>query len=592
MPCEQKKWTGRICTGQLKQRFMRWNSRLFLSIVLLAGMTIVFFLPALRGEFLHWDDDGLYVYNSFFRGFSATHFQWMCTTFWYGHWQPLTWVSCALDYMLWGMNPHGWHATNLLFHAVNSVLVYFLCLAFLRKRDGRYGFAILGALFWAGHPLRVEAVVWLATRGYVLCTMFCLLAVLSYLHSTEQRRYPFLALLCFTLATVTKGIGMMLPLVFLFIDWVPLRRLNSMRTTAACVVEKIPFFALSILTGTMAFLAKKMGGGMMPVEQYGVVDRFGQAVYGIWFYLLKTVLPLDLVPLYYKRPGPGPVMIALVLTATVAIFIFLLRRRVRPLLVALGAFLVIIFPMIGFTQSGSQLFADRFTYLATIPFSVLLAVGLGRLRVIRVVVCGAIIIALMSFGLQTYIFSNTWSNNLTLWWRASSVDKDNAEAHNSTGLALMDHQQYEKALECFERAIQINPGYVLAWHNRALAKAMLGRYDQAFADWKIVLSLPDLPREVREKVLWIRGWVFEQTGDFKSAEADYSSLADDAMTTPVRRGDVLQLRAALYVRMGQNGKALSDLEAALKLPDLFGGQHSQAQAAINKINEVGDKKGF
>jgi tetratricopeptide (TPR) repeat protein len=285
-------------------------------------------------------------------------------------------------------------------------------------------------------------------------------------------------------------------------------------------------------------------------------------------------------------------MIALVLTATVAIFIFLLRRRVRPLLVALGAFLVIIFPMIGFTQSGSQLFADRFTYLATIPFSVLLAVGLGRLRVIRVVVCGAIIIALMSFGLQTYIFSNTWSNNLTLWWRASSVDKDNAEAHNSTGLALMDHQQYEKALECFERAIQINPGYVLAWHNRALAKAMLGRYDQAFADWKIVLSLPDLPREVREKVLWIRGWVFEQTGDFKSAEADYSSLADDAMTTPVRRGDVLQLRAALYVRMGQNGKALSDLEAALKLPDLFGGQHSQAQSAINKINEVGDKKGF
>jgi tetratricopeptide (TPR) repeat protein len=198
----------------------------------------------------------------------------------------------------------------------------------------------------------------------------------------------------------------------------------------------------------------------------------------------------------------------------------------------------------------------------------------------------------MSSGMQTYVFSNTWSNNLTLWWRASSVDKDNAEARNSTGLALMDHQQYEKALECFERAIQINPGYVLAWHNRALAKAMLGRYDQAFADWKIVLALPDLPREVREKVLWIRGWVFEQTGDFKAAEADYSSLADDAMTTPVRRGDVLQLRAALYVRMGQNGKALSDLESVLKLPDLFGGQHSQAQAAINKINEVGDKKDF
>jgi hypothetical protein len=567
---------------------MRWNLRFFLSIALLIGVTAVFFMPALQGEFLHWDDDGLYVYNSYFRGFSTTHFQWMCTTVWYGHWQPLTWVSCALDYMIWGMNPHGWHATNLLLHAMNSVLVYLLCLAFLRKQDGRYVFAVLATLFWAGHPLRVEAVVWLATRGYLLCATFCLLAVLSYLRAAEQKRYPFLALLCFTLATVTKGIGMMLPLVFLLIDWGPLRRLNSIRTIAACVVEKIPFFALSMLTGIMAFLAKKMGGGMMPVEQYGFVDRFGQAVYGIWFYLLKIILPINLVPLYYKRPEAGPVMIALVLTATVAILFFLLRRRVSPLLVATGAFLVLIFPMIGFTQSGSQLFADRFTYLSAIPFSVLLAVGLGRLRVMRRVVCGAIIIALMSFGMKTFAFSNTWSSNLTLWWRACYVDQNNAEAHNSKGLSLMDYQQYEKALECFERAIQINPGYVLAWHNRALAKAMLGRYDQAFTDWNVVLKLPNLPREVREKVLWIRGWVFEQTGDFKAAEGDYSTLADDVMTTPVRRVDILQLRAALYVRMGQKEKALADLETALKLPDLFGDQHSQAQAAINQITEGGE----
>lgn len=556
-----------------------------MSIVLLIVVPVVFFSPALQGEFLHWDDDGLYVYNAYFRGFSAAHLQWMCTTFLYGHWQPLTWVSCALDYRVWGMNPHGWHATNLLLHAVNSVLVYLLCLAFLRKREGCYVFAALATLFWAGHPLRVEAVVWLATRGYLLCATFCLLTVLSYLQATEQKRYPLVALLCFTLATVTKGIGMMLPLVLLLIDWIPLRRITSMRTAVSCAVEKTPFFALSVLTGLMAFLAKKMGGGMMPVERYGLVDRFGQAVYGIWFYLLKIILPLDLVPLYYKRPEAGPVMIALVLTATMVIFIFLLRRRVRPLLVAAGAFLVIIFPMIGFTQSGSQLFADRFTYLSTIPFSVLLAVGLGRLKVMQRVICSALIVLLMCFGVQTFTFSNTWSHNLKLWWRAGTVDQNNAEAHNSTGLALMDYQQYEKALECFERAIQINPEYVLAWHNRALAKAMLGRYEQAFADWKVVLTLPELPREVREKVLWIRGWVFEQTGDFKAAEDDYSSLADDIMTTPVRRADMLQLRAALYVRMGQKAKALTDLETALKLPDPFGDQHPRAQAAISRINE-------
>jgi hypothetical protein len=567
---------------------MRWNLRFFLSVVLLIGLTVIFFLPALHGEFLHWDDDGLYVYNSYFRGFRAANFQWMCTTVWYGHWQPLTWVSCALDYIVWGMNPRGWHATNLLLHVINSVLVYLLCLAFLKKREGCYVLAALAALFWAGHPLRVEVVVWLATRGYVLCTLFCLLTVLSYLRVAEQKRYPFFVLLCFTLATVTKGIGMMLPLVLLLVDWLPLRRITSIRTAMVCGIEKIPFFALSMLTGTMAFLAKKAGGGMMPVEQYGFVDRFGQAVYGIWFYLLKIILPINLVPLYYKRPEAGPVMIALVLTATMAVAIFLLRRRVRPLLVATGAFLVLIFPMIGFTQSGSQLFADRFTYLSAIPFSVLLAVGLGRLKVLRRMICGAILVLLIIFGAQTFAFSNTWSSNLKLWCRAVSVDQNNAEAHNSKGLSLMDYHQYEKALECFERAIQINPGYVLAWHNRALAKAMTGRYEEAFADWKVVLALPDLPREVHEKVLWIRGWVFEQTGDFKSAENDYSSLADDVMTTLSRRVDILQLRAALYVRMGQKEKALADLNTALKLPDLFGKQHAQVQAEINKINEGGE----
>jgi Tfp pilus assembly protein PilF len=560
---------------------MKW---VFALIVILAVSAV--FAPALRGEFLHWDDDGLFVYNPYFRGLDAEHLKWMRTTFWYGHWQPISWLSFALDFAAWGMNPHGWHATSLLLHSINAVLVYLLCLAFLKEQRASYAISALAALSYAIHPLRVEAVVWLATRGYLLCGTFCLLTMLFYLKTGKQKRYPFAALLCFTFATVTKGIGMMLPLVLLLIDWGHFRRITSVRTMLSCVIEKTPFFVLSLLTGIMAFLAKKTGGGMMPVEKYGVIERFGQAVYGIWFYLFKTVLPLNLTPLYYKQPEVVPVVVALALTSAAAISLFLLRHRVRPVLITSGAFLIMIFPMIGFTQSGVQFFADRFTYLAAIPFSVLLAVGLSRLKTMRRLICGALAVLLTLFGVQTFAFSNTWSHNLSLWWCAASVDKNNAEAYNSAGLALMDYQYYEKALEYFEKAVQLKPGYALAVHNRALALAMMGRYDEAFRDWEIALALPDVPKEAREKILWVRGWVFEQTGNLKDAENDYSSVADDNMTTPMQRADILQLRAALYLRTGQKEKALADLETVLKLPDPFGKQRQKAQEKINEINRI------
>ncbi len=582
---------------KISDKQMRWIGVAVVTLVVLAV-----FAPVLRGGFLYWDDDGLYVRNPYYRGLTSTCWQWMCTTFWFGHWQPLTWLSCALDYTAWGLNPHVWHLTNWLLHAVNAVLVYLLCLSLLPTSPRRYVAATWAALFWAVHPLRVEVVAWLATRGYLLGTTFCLLTVLLYLQfrrdllpiSTKEdgrrglrpsRTYYFAALLCFALATFTKGIGMMLPLVLLLMDWNLFKRVVSVRTAITCIIEKIPFFALSLLTGTMAFLAKKTGGGMMPVERYGILARFGQAVYGIWFYLLKIILPTNLSPLYYKIPEDGPMMVTLVLTATAAIFLFLFRRKCRPINTTLCAFLIMIFPMLGFTQSGSQLFADRFTYLSAVPFSILLAAGLIRLSMLRRVFYGALVVLLILFGVQSATWSVSWNSNLTLWSRAAAVDKNNAEAYNSIGLALLDLNQHEKALEYYERALQLKPGYVLAMHNRALALALLGRYDEAFAEWNVALAMPDIPAEVCGKILWLRGWVFEQTGNFEAAEKDYSTVADDEKCEPVQRGNILQLRAALYARTGRKEKALADLKTVLKLPDLFREQHQKAQAAMDEINE-------
>jgi Tfp pilus assembly protein PilF len=277
-------------------------------------------------------------------------------------------------------------------------------------------------------------------------------------------------------------------------------------------------------------------------------------------------------------------MVALALTAATAIFLFLFRRRFRPAIVSLGAFLLLIFPMLGFTQSGSQLFADRFTYLAAVPLSILLAGGLTELKKMTRMIYGALTAAMILFGVQTFVYASTWSNSLTLWCRAVAVDRTNSRAYNCAGMALMDHQQYAKALEYFEQAIRLSPTDAFARHNRALTLAMLGRNDEAFAEWELALTTPDLPGKVRAKFLVTRGWFFEQTQKPAAAEQDYSTVADDPRADPVQRSGALQLRAALYVRTGRQEKALSDLKTILELPDPFGDRHQTAHDLMKKIN--------
>lgn len=552
----------------------------------LAMFVVVVFFPVLRGEFLYWDDDGLFVQNPYFRGLSPIHLQWMCTTFWYGHWQPLSWLSCALDYTAWGMNAAGWHLTNLLLHSVNTVLVYLLCLAGIKEARGRYGFAMLAALFWAVHPLRVEPVAWLATRGYLLCTTFCLLTVLSYIKEVSRRKYPLIALLCFALATFTKGIGMMLPLVLLLIDWFPLRRITSIRTSFRCAIEKTPFFMLSMVTGALAFLAKKAQGGMAPVDIYGPVKRFGQAIYGIWFYLSKTLFPVGLSPLYYKRPEPGFIMVSLLLTAVTVIFLFLFRRKLRPVVIALGSFVLLIFPMLGFTQSGAQLFADRFTYLAAVPFSVLLAVGLARLTGVRRLVGCALAATLLFFSIQTFSFSGVWGNSLSLWHYAVVQDENNVQAHTGMGKALVSLKVYDEALKCFDRALAVDPNCAAARLNRALLENETGAYEKALADVNQALAAQRLILGDKIRMLISRGQIEENLGLDEQALADYSAVIDDQGSDPFCRLMALQVRARLYLETGCLAEGRADLAATLELPDPDGGYQCKAKRILTELKKI------
>src|SRR5439155_697980 len=203
--------------------------------------------------------------------------------------------------------PAGYHLTNLVLHAANAVLVY-LCIVALLRRGGAasthlHAAALAGALFFALHPLRVESVAWATARRDVLSAFFFLLAVLTYLRMTQARGHGAawlaLSVLCFVLSLLSKAWGVALPVVLLLLDFHPLDRLA--RAPARVLVEKIPYVAIAL--AVTAVTLRTLGDfDVRTLAQHGVVERTAQAVYGLSFYLWKTVVPVSLSPLYPLPP--------------------------------------------------------------------------------------------------------------------------------------------------------------------------------------------------------------------------------------------------------------------------------------------------
>src|SRR5690242_18131970 len=261
----------------------RWSFPAPLTILVMI-ITAVVFSPALHNQFLDWDDNAALTENLRFRAIGWKELQWMFTTFYMGHYQPLSWISFAVDYYFWGLNPFGYHLTNVILHAANAGLFYCLALRLLTisKIDGcawtlRIG-AGLAALLFSIHPMRVESVAWATERRDVLSAFFILLSVLAYLEgamtgvSGRYRKWMSLAMLAYFLSLLSKATGISFPIVLLALDVTPLKRLGSRETgwftPAARKVwfEKLPFAALAVAASITAAMAQYTSGAMKSLE--------------------------------------------------------------------------------------------------------------------------------------------------------------------------------------------------------------------------------------------------------------------------------------------------------------------------------------
>ncbi len=462
-----------------------------------ALVTAVVFLPVLRNDFVNWDDDLLLVNNRHFRGFGWANIRWMFTTFHSGPYQPLSWLTYALDYKVWGLNPLGYHLTNLLLHAASAAACFLVARRLLHREvpDARAGLpstaAAAAALFFALHPLRVESVAWATERRDVLSGLLLLLAVLAYLRYAdaaavvERRRRYVAALALFSLSLLAKASGMMLPVALLILDWYPLRRFAAgPAAVPRLLLEKVPFAAASAAFAVLALAGQSRGAALTTLTDLSLLDRLMLAGHAAMFYVWKTLLPLGLGPRYEGvfpfNPWQPRFVVGSAFTIALCVLAFVFRRRRPSVAAAWAAFLVLLAPVSGLVQAGSQIAADRYTYLPCLPFALLVGAGLLRLAAPRAAAAGAAVwlLLLAALSMRQVGF---WRDSEALWSRALAVDPNCSYAHCNLSTWYSARGDLEQALHHGALAVRLRPRDADALRNYGVFLEMSGRADEARA---------------------------------------------------------------------------------------------------------------
>jgi hypothetical protein len=500
------------------------------SIAVSAGLaTLLVYLPALWNEFVYWDDN-LYVFeNPHIRSLDGSFFRWAFSSFDASNWHPLTWISHAVDYAIWGMNPLGHHLTSIILHAVNTGLVVLLALQLLQiakergSRDHSPSFlndrAILIAagvtgLLFGIHPVHVESVAWVSERKDLLCALFFLLSIMAYVKAAEGRgaegkRLPVRILLpalgFFVLALLSKPMAVTLPVVLLILDWYPLGRIGTFRTFRTALVEKVPFFALSLASSIVTVAAQQEGLSLVGLEVVPLSTRLLVAVQSLLAYLGKILLPLNLVPLY---PYPRHVSllsltyvsaIGVVLGITLACVV--LAKKQRFWLSTWTYYVVTLIPVLGIIQAGNQSMADRYVYLPSI--GPLLVSGLGAawltdqairrakpVLAARVISIGVILVLSLSLSYLTVVQTRVWKNSLVLWTWVIEKEPDRLPlAYNNRGMVFFQANDLDRAMTDFDKAVDLDPLYAKAYYNRGCAHYRKGELAKAIADYRKTISL-------------------------------------------------------------------------------------------------------
>ncbi|HWR73698.1 MAG TPA: tetratricopeptide repeat protein [Nitrospirota bacterium] len=605
---------------------------------IVALTTLAVYTPVLRNDFVLWDDDRVVIENINIRSLDRSFLMWAFTDVaGADYWHPVTWISHAVDYALWGLDPLGHHLTSILLHALNTFIVIILIVVLfeaVRKNgtvpdqpifpDERWilmSAGITGVLFGL-HPVHVESVAWISERKDLLYSLFSLLSVMAYLrhvkggdtsvaktgrNTVPMRRWYYISVTLFLLALASKPMAVTLPVVLMILDWYPLGRIQSLRSFGNSLKEKTPFIALSLVITTITMIAQKAASLLPALDAVPVTSRILVGCWALIRYIWKMIVPLDLLPLY---PYPKSVAfwsteyllpVILVVGVTAACVIVAKRRKV--FLASWLYYVISLLPVLGLLQVGHHSMADRFTYLPSMAPFLLAGVGAARAwerlrsfsrneRAAKAVAVVCTVILFIGLSWLTVRQTAIWKDSITLW--SHVLEKETAGvplAYNNRGIAYAKIGKSEQALRDFASALSLDPVSPFSYNNRGKVYLDMGQPDRALADFNRAIEQdpsyqnaylnrgaafrtkgqPDRAIEDYVKALFLkpdsaetyvsRGIVYGETGRHEQAIEDFTA----AINTNPSYADAYTARGLSFEQSGQLERAIEDLNTAISL---------------------------
>jgi tetratricopeptide (TPR) repeat protein len=470
--------------------FLHGPDGLFWICLLLFGLTVWAFLPALQGDFLLFDDGAIFMDNPHVNtGFSWDNLRWALFSTEYTYSYPLTRISHMLDFELFGADPWGHHLTNVLLHAANGVLLFLV----LKQMTGALWRSLIVAALFALHPLRVESVAWVSERKDVLSAFFGLLALWMYARyarkpevrsqisdlqpPTSVFRLPssgfyWLTLLFFACGLMSKSMMVTFPFLLLLLDFWPLERWRQ-KGKWILLVEKAPFILLAALVSIATYSAVKAVGGQY-IMHFPWSMRLETTVMGYGRYLGLMVWPSKLSAIYpYPDYWPiGQLLCAMALFLGMSALALGFLRERPYLLVGWLWYLGTLVPVIGLIPIGGESICTRFTYIPMMGALLAAVWGIDDLtkqwrgRTVPMAIAVALILGLCISRTRAEIVY--WKDGVTLYKRAIAVTKNNFMAHYCLGCVLATSKPDETLAE-YQKSVDIYPGYFdaqfgLAWH--------------------------------------------------------------------------------------------------------------------------------
>ncbi|MBC7862706.1 MAG: glycosyltransferase family 39 protein [Bacteroidia bacterium] len=439
---------------------------------LLLGLAVfLIYSPAFKSGFLPWDDHEYVTENADIKGFTVEHLKTIFSRSYLGNYQPVSMLTYMLDFKMGGEEPFWYHFNNLVFHFLNGILVLLL----IKKITGKQEIAFVSALIFLVHPVQAESVMWIAERKNLVYVFFFLLASLAYFNFKEKKKTKFylFALLLFCLSLLSKGTAVAFPLCLIAYDVMRGEKFSKQN-----ILEKIPFFALSIGTGILTIFLQKKDGFLNEAHNFDFFTKILNGSYAFCIYLYKILIPVSLSSYY---PFPEKTGIAQILCFVFVLVFFvgmflLFRKKLKRETGALLFFGFNIVFVLQFVPFGEVLVAERYNYLGCLGIILFFALLIDRFlqaepiasktaakktpkksksnSIIKSTFAGLVIVI---FSFLCFKRNQTWKDSFTLYGDILKKFPDAYPVMSSLGAEYMRINDFEKAHSYFNKAIKKKP---------------------------------------------------------------------------------------------------------------------------------------